>query len=87
MTAVARYRSAEGVQHVLVLERDARSARVVIVAVPVRVQRLPQPELRHLTPLDAYPPARAARQFLAAGRALGITPTARRALQQIRRAP
>lgn len=53
----------------------------------VRLLTVPYEETRWMTPLDfrgkPYPPKRAARKFLAAGKRLGITSPAKRELREV----
>lgn len=79
---VCRYQSSHGARTVLVLDRDGAGARVVMIGVPVSMRCLPAQELCWLSPLDDYPPRQVARRMLAAGRVLGITSKARRALRR-----
>ena len=83
IATVCRYRSAEGVYTLLVLAQDRHGARGIAIDGTVTQRKLARDELRWLTPLADYQPRRAAKKMLAAGRVLGITPTARRALHDL----
>jgi hypothetical protein len=49
----------------------------------VVVVRFEKKELRHMRPIENYPVRLAAKRFRAAGRALGITPAATKALREV----
>ena len=81
---VVRYHTAQGQRIGLVCTDTPSEIRLVTIAnAGVRIQRLPPPQRRYMTTLADYQPRRAAREFLRAGRRLGISRAAKKALRTV----
>jgi len=81
MKTVVRYRTDKGVFTALIGDPGTKYLPVVYIDAPIRLMKVPQTEERYMTIID-YPPKKAARRMLKAGRHLGITKTAKRFLQE-----
>lgn len=79
---LVRYRTASGVRAALVVREGRKYAHVILMDSPIKLTRVPLSETRWMSPLTYSGRRRTANNaFLAAGRELGITDTARRVLR------
>lgn len=73
---VCKYRTDQGVFTALVGEPGRKLIPVVTIDHPIRVRKVPMTEQKYMVPLE-YPVKKAVRGFLKAGKALGMTKSAR----------
>jgi len=76
------YRTDAGVVTALVLTPGRKWLPIITLGCPIKIRKVALAEQRFMTPLD-YPVKRAVRKYIAAGRRLGITKGARKALREV----
>lgn len=80
---VVRYFTTDGQFIALVVNEGRKWMHVILMdSAGIRVSRVKLTEAKWMEPID-YPVKKAARKFLAAGRAFGITGSARKALKEV----
>ena len=83
MSELVTYRTDAGIKTAIALKPGRKWLPVIVIDSPMRVRKVPLSERRFMTPLADYPLRRAVRKYLAAGRRLGITKRARKALREV----